>query len=394
MRHFSRSLFAVLACCLLFIVDVHAGEDWAPLVPFSSLPWYHRITLRGFVDVYYAYNFNRPADGSNFTNVVSKDAAGADVVTPLTGTSGKRANELGLNLAVLELNLDPEPFGIRLVLNYGHGTEVLHAFESRGVAADPGLWRFVQEASVTYKIPLGTGLLVTGGIFPSHIGFEVLASKDNWNYTRSWVSDLAPFYQAGLRLSYAFTKNLSAQVHVLNGWQVISDNNEAKTLGAQLLYTSERLTVSYNLLAGPESPGDNRSFRVLNDLYAYGKPLSSVSIGAVADLGVQEYPDRPAALWAAGELFLRVQPWSKLAFCLRGGVFYDPKNAISGAEQLLGEGTATVEVRPAEEYVIKLEGRYDRSTAAVFSGQERLPSGSAALRDDQGLVLVSGVASF
>ena len=109
---------------------------------------------------------------------------------------------------------------------------------------------------------------------------------------------------------------------------------------------------------------------------------------------MQEYPDRPAALWAAGELFLRVQPWSKLAFCLRGGVFYDPKNAISGAEQLLGEGTATVEVRPAEEYVIKLEGRYDRSTAAVFSGRERLPSGSAVLRDDQGLVLVSGVASF
>jgi hypothetical protein len=76
--------------------------------------------------------------------------------------------------------------------------------------------------------------------------------------------------------------------------------------------------------------------------------------------------------------------------------YYDDEDgAISGTAQTLRELTATWELRPVERLILKVEGRYDRSTAEVFAGDEVDPSG-APVRDhrDQAMLLVGAVATF
>jgi hypothetical protein len=69
---------------------------------------------------------------------------------------------------------------------------------------------------------------------------------------------------------------------------------------------------------------------------------------------------------------------------IRAEQFHDPDNGISGTPQTLREATLTYEMRPHEHLILKLETRYDRSTAAVFADDER----------DQFLALVGAVVTF
>lgn len=337
----------------------------------GGAPWYQRISIHGFADFYYAYNFNRPEDGNNFL--------------PGVGVAGKRANEMGLNLTSLEIALEPEPVGARVVLNYGHAI---------GVLDGPGPARVVSEASVSLRVPIGRGLLISGGILPSHVGFEAFATYENWNYTRSYVRDFAPAFDTGLRLAYGFTEHLSAQLLVFNGWEHAGEENAGKTLGAQLQWSSDLVQATYNLLAGPELRSETAHWRVLNDLFLVMKPLSRLHVALVADLGLQQYPTKATALWYGAALYLRALPHPKLTLAARGGVFGDPDSAISGASQIIGEGTGTVDFRPAENYVLRLEGRYDRSTASVFGGSHLYADGTPVKVQGQALLLLSAVASF
>jgi hypothetical protein len=364
--------------------DEPAQQAPPPAPAAEPQPWYKRVSLHGYADVYYSYNLNRPADRANFI--------------PGVGTTGKRDNEFSLNLGALELNLDPEPLGVRLVLNYGTGTEILHAAELEGTGVGPAVWRFVQEASLSYKAPIGNGVIITGGIYPCHIGLEVLASRDNWNYTRSWVSDLAPFYQTGVRISYPFTRNFSAQLHVVNGWNVVADNNSAKSLGLQLMWNSDRLQIAVNALVGPELARDDEHWRFLGDVFVVGRPARWFNLAAVFDVGYQQIPLVPESpegtLWYAAEGYLQFVPVKQLSVTLRGGFFHDPDNGISGTAQTLGEATATVEVRPLDGLSVKLEGRHDRSTAAVFHTGERDETGAILKSTTQTLLMLGGVAWF
>jgi len=122
--------------------------------------------------------------------------------------------------------------------------DVVHGAEPRGPAAGPEVWRQVMQASVQWQTDLGRGLLLEAGVYPSHIGLETLATRDNWNYTHSWLGELSPYYQAGLKLAYPFTEHWSAQLQLLNGWQLIADNNSGKSVGAQLAYSAARVSFS------------------------------------------------------------------------------------------------------------------------------------------------------
>lgn len=273
------------------------------------------LSISGFVDGVYAYNSNRPADHANFF--------------PGVGTSAKRDNEFSINLAQVDFAMAPEPVGFKLSLAYGTATEVVHAAEARGVAVSPDVWRHVVQASVQYQTEIGRGRLIEGGVYPSHIGFEGFATKDNWNYTRSWLGELSPYYQAGVKLAYPFGEHWSGQFYVLNGWQVISDNNRGKSLGWQLARSSDKLTLSFNGIVGPELANND-----------------------------------------------------------------DEDGAISGIAQTLKEVTATLEHRPVERLIVKLEGRYDRSDASAFAGDEVDAEGAPLRERDQFLLLVGVVATF
>ena len=56
--------------------------------------------------------------------------------------------------------------------------------------------------------------------------------------------------------------------------------------------------------------------------------------------------------------------------------------------------TVTLEHRPADALILRLEGRYDRSTAAVFSGDGFDVDDNILRERDQLLLVLGAVTSF
>jgi putative OmpL-like beta-barrel porin-2 len=357
----------------------HAQD--APPAPEPSPAAEPRLAFGASVDGVFAYNFNQPADQANFL--------------PGLGTSAKRDNEATLNLAQVDMVLAPEPVGFKLSLGFGTAPEVVHAAEVRGPATSPDVWRHVLQASAQWQTGAGRGLLVEAGIYPSHIGFEGFAPKDNWNYTRSWLGELSPYYQAGLKLAYPFSGRWSGQLHLLNGWQVIGDNNRGKSVGAQLAYAADRFSVSFNGIAGPERAGNDDDTRLLGDVVATWKATPGLSLGVSVDAAREGRSEGDDVGWWGTGLYARLAPpQARTSLALRGEYYQDEDGAISGIAQTLKELTATLEHRPVPRLILRLEGRYDRSSAPAFADDTLDSDGAPFRKDDQLLLLLAAIATF
>jgi hypothetical protein len=311
-------------------------------------------SFTGFVDAAYVWNRNRPANHENFA--------------PGTGTSGKRGNELSLNLAQVQWSRVPsekDSIGFVISLVVGEGSEVVHSGEPGG--GDD--FRHIYQASLAYR--LRNGVVLEAGVYPSHIGIEGFYSKDNWNYTRSWLGEFSPYYQTGVKASYAFNARWSGQLHVLNGWQVIHDSNDGKAVGTQLAYVSGPLSASFNTYLDAD--------REFGDVVVLYRVHSRLQLGGSIDIGAQDHAD-----WRGAGVYARLAIDDRHAVAARAEQFRDPDNGITGAPQTLREATLTYELRPREHLILKVETRYDNSTAAVFADEKR----------GQFLALVGAVVTF
>ena len=84
----------------------------------------------------------------------------------------------------------------------------------------------------------------------------------------------------------------------------------------------------------------------------------------------------------------------RYAFTLRAERFDDPEGAISGTDQDLTEGTLTFEYRPSKHLIVKVEGRYDHSTAPVFATDSLDSTNQPVLTSSETLIVVGVVATF
>ncbi|MCE9668630.1 porin [Myxococcus stipitatus] len=366
---------------LLLSLLLQQAEPSPPPAEASSQPespsFFSRLRPEGGVDVYYGHNFNRPANAANFI--------------PGTGTSFKRDDEVALNLVSLGVSVKPAPVGMKVLLGFGTGAEVVHAAEPEGIATGPDLWRFLQQASLSYA----TGpLTLEAGLYPSHIGFESFQSQLNWTYTRSWMGELSPYYQTGLKGTWAFDDAWSAQLHVLNGWQTIGDNNHGLALGTQVAYAGERLSASFNTFVGEEGTEGEDGLRLFADIVATYAVTESLRLAATADAGTQRIPGAERAWWYGAGLNARVQLAEPVALAARVEAYRDADGLMTGVTQTLTGGTLTLEARPSDVLVLKLEARHDRSTADVFATHETTADGAPVPKDSETLVVLGATAFF
>lgn len=243
--------------------DTTAGSASSDTVP--------HVTFHGFIDTYYAYDVDRPP---NFERVYT--------------TQPVRWDEFNVNLAFVEAKLDGPRYRGRLALQYGTSVQENYANEPRlGLVSGPSVSQFIQEASVGYQ--LAKPLWIDAGIFLAHTGLESWISRDNLTYTRSMVADGSPYYEAGVRLTWAPISSVVAQVLVLNGWQNISNYNAPKAFGARVDYTaSPVLTLSYdnfigNMAADSIPPHD----RFYNDFIVQLHPSARWQWAAAFAIGLQ-----------------------------------------------------------------------------------------------------------
>ncbi len=358
------------------------GVSLAPgMTPAPGINLPGGIVLHGAVDVYGDVNFNIPADRENWFAGV--------------GTTAKKGNEFSLNLASIDISKEPEPVGFHLWLAAGTGAYVLHEGEPADGVGGEAVWQYIQAASVSAKIPVGNGLIVELGIMPSYLGFEGFASWTNWTYTRSYSSEFSPYYETGLRVAYSFDEHFSAQLCVLNGWQTIGDVNNGKSFGAQVVWSYERWSLTVNGYAGPDLPNDDVDWRFFGDIVATLSPSAPVQFAVEMSAGTQQQASAPNANWGAVALYGRWAFLPKLAGVLRAEVYRDASGLITGTQQTLTEITGTLAYTPWPPLLLKLEGRYDHSTANVFTGSVvTVAEASPQKLNTQVLLLLGVVAQF
>ena len=230
-----------------------------------------------------------------------------------------------------------QPAGFTVALVAGDAGDAVHS-------AEPGAFRHVYQASAAYR--LRNGVVVEGGIYPSHIGLESFYSRDDWNQTRGLMAEASPYYQAGVKASYALDERWSARVDVLNGWQRI-DGDFGSAIGTQLAYDGRAASASLNTYFGD---------RRFVDLVAFYKATPKLQLGATVDFG------RQRTSWNGAGLFARTALGDRQAFAVRAERFHDPGRVVA---QTSREATLTYELRPRRNLILRLETRVEHELAAV-----------------------------
>jgi hypothetical protein len=387
---------------------------------FTSL--FRNTEISGFVDIYYGFNNNRPLNTSNPQDVVFGN---------FLRNFDNKHNQFALNLAKLAIESKvsaDQRLGYRFDLAFGQTTEIVHNTEPASnptprspgdprTSDDPSLnfLRNIQQAYFSYLAPVGRGLQVDFGKFVTHTGYELIESKDNWNYSRSFIFALGPFYHFGAKATYPITDKLSFMAGLANGWNNVVDNNSRKTVISQVVYKpTSRVTLIQNYTGGPEEPinfiqGDfnpargNQRWRNLFDTVAVVNVNSKLDLAANYIFGFDRFRDTSRAgnperkvNWTAIAGYARFKPTERLAFSPRFEFFDDRDGApfLTGTPQELKEFTMTGEYATKAGFTFRAEYRRDFSDQRVFSKPRGGPGNTPVMVDSQNTFTVGLIYAF
>jgi len=323
------------------------------------------IQFSGFVDAYYSLNFGHPSPAGTSATVGNQPIRAFDI----------QADKFSLNMVELALQKSPTnqtPVGFRVDLDFGPGANIVHGFDPGGAS-----FNNIEQAYVTYVAPVGKGLTIDFGQFVTWMGYEVIESKDNWNYSRSILFTWAiPFYHAGVRLTLPVTDTLSVSVMGVNGWNNAVSNNAGKDVGAEIIFTGiPKVSLVANGIWGSYAADGFR--RDVYDFIATITPTDKLSIAANADYGTDDclVNNGPAgagcatpgaASWFGIAGYLRYAFTDATALALRAEWYKDGDGTTTTVAQTLGEVTATGEWRIANALLTRLEYRRDWSNQTAF----------------------------
>ena len=306
----------------------------------------------GFVDVFYAYDFNKP---------------GGNVRQPFL-YNHNRHNEINLNLGLIKLSVSDNSYRANLALQTG-------TYPLDNYAAEPGVLKNVFEANAGISLDKKHRLWLDAGVFASHLGFESAISMDNWTLTRSLSAENSPYYLAGARLSYSPDKRWNFAALFCNGWQRIQrfPGNSLPSFGTQIQYKpADKFSLNWSTFAGTDSPDSNRVMRYFNNFY--GKLLITERIGLIAgfDFGLQQ--TKPGGnnynFWYCPTLIARYSLGNTWAMALRAEYYQDLTGVIIETNLPYGFSTfgysLNLDYLPNSRVACRMEGRWLNSPDPLF----------------------------
>ena len=341
-----------------------------------------RIFFIGFFDLYYSKNFNSPTSQTN-------QLRNFDVYE----------NQFALNLVKLIIGEQAEPVGFRIDVALGPTNDIVQGIAPYGTNAHSTLSN-LEQAYVTAVLPIGSGLTVDVGKFVTLMGFEVIESNANWNYSRSLLFSYAiPYYHTGLRVAYSSNDNFSISMHIVNGWNSVIDNNSSKSVGLALSYSpNSNMTVTFNGMSGFEQTRIGALLPVkygkknLVELIATNQITSQLYLALDANYG-EERVAGSLDIWKGLAMYCKYLASSNSYFALRGEVFYDPSTYTTGvtfSRATFKEVTVTYEHTIFRNLSIYTEFRDDIANGNAFVGSDPvLPT-----RSTQPTLLLGVVSTF
>ncbi len=312
------------------------------------------LTFTGLVDTYYTNNFNNPASGVNGLYYTNPNAKG-----------------FGLNQAKVEIEATPFrdiPVGVRADIWFGSGARLFREGLEPGPLEDV---IYLQQAYGYYQFDNGAQLDV--GLFGTIAGLEVAESHLNWNYSRGilWAWN-EPFSHLGAKFSAPITDTFSGTVMLVNGFDNARDNNSGKTYGLQGSWApGDRFNTTLTWIHGPENTLTNEGWQRDLSWNFYGMLHERFEVMANLDSIWGENPDGTGQLsWGIGG-YARLNLTDRWAFSQRFEYFDDTEARSTGVRQILKEYTATLEFKPMNQLVTRLEYRRDWSTIPLFERGNR-----------------------
>jgi len=350
-----------------------------------KLPEYlHDLTLSGLAMASGTYNLNEPNDRLNRFHQFDSTA-----------------NTFQVDEVQLIFHKHPEEgIGFRTDLVFA---EVADNIASNGTSSTDNL--DVEQAYVNYRItPNDRPLDIWFGKYVTLAGAEVIEdpSNYNWNITHSFMFYYSiPFTHTGARATYSPVDWATLIVGVNNGWDALTDNNNAKTLETGLGLTPyEWLSWFTSFYHGAEQAGDQGNQRSLVSNVLTLKPMEKLTLMVNADYAFEEnaVSTTQDAEWWGIAGYIRYMLTEKWGASGRIEFFDDNDGARTvgpGANggpstrtpQELWEVTLTTDYQLYEGLVARLEYRHDESDQNLFQDK-----GTA--EDSQDIVSVQALYAF
>jgi len=331
----------------------------APAATASAAPTFLTdLQANAFVSFGYTYNLNRPADRLNVFRVFDENANTFDVDVA----------ELVLQKPVSKVG--ETGFRVDLVAGGAIPQKTQSSGLSIGQSAD------LQQATLSYLAPVGSGLRLDFGKFVTHLGSELIEGYDGYNdnYSRSFLFNYAiPLTHTGVKASYTLSSALAATVMLVNGWDNVRDGNSGKSVGAQIALTpAAPITVYLNYIGGPEKVDTNGFARNTFDVVATWKASKTLTLGLNGDYGVESHASiaEPGAdaVWTGMAGYARYAATSRFALALRGETFRDDGGTRlgTGVATTVSEATVTPTYRFTDRFLVRGDVRFDRANRDVF----------------------------
>ncbi len=334
-------------------------------------------TINVLFDGYYGFNFNSPIGRANLLRAYDVSS-----------------NSFSLNQAdiVIENAADASKgkhFGARLDLQFGQATQTL-----QGNAANeprPDIYRNVFQAYGTFAPT--KNLTLDFGKWSSSIGLEGNYTKDQINYSRSYLFEFLPFYHMGVRAAYKINDALTFNYWIDNGTnQTEAFNGFKDQLFGFTVQPRKSVTLVTNYYLGQEHPDvlyypytnpaglptlQGVSFSPIRpeltgkthifDSYVTWQLNDKWTLAAEGDFVQEREASSSAPIHTdGGALYARYQWTPKIAVAGRTEYISDRGGLFSGTTQALKETTLTTEYKVADGFVVKLEWRRDASNRPFF----------------------------
>lgn len=357
-----------------------------------------RLRFFGYLEGSYTQNFNNPSSRINQLRIFDVNS-----------------NQFRPNLAqfVLEREVKTDGsrwdrLGFRVKFNAGRDSDFIGGFNM-------SQWADFQEFYVQYMAPVGRGLNIQAGQINSVVGYEVVESPRNANYSRSWLFGLGqPFTTRGLRVSYDFDERVSWVVGVISYINSARGDTQNDPLmeSALAVNVSEQVRVTLYGLAGNRSgptgtPGGDQlliggyvSWQMTAQASAvveayYSNQANSSTISPAGNArwnGIAGYliydVTKQWSVRLRGELYEDAGGYTTC----QGTTSYSPRaNVCFGATseaqaptiaQTIWEVTGTLQFKPVSSLITRLEYRYDKSNQNVFQLGDRATSYQPTLSFD------------
>jgi hypothetical protein len=319
-----------------------------------------------------------------------------------------RHDSFTVNQAAITIAMQPkEGFGALVNLTAGQDAEIIKSYPNTGGSDFDVTQAFVQYA---------TGpITVMGGKFVTLAGAEVINPTTDSNFSRSILFGYAiPFTHTGLRGTYAFSDQVSLTLGVNNGWDQLSDANKDKTVEFGLTLTpikaftfvvdgylgKEPLGIVSNVATAAEGQ------RYVVDVVATWVVNDRFTIMANYDNGQQKDDTFGAAKdkyqWNGAAIYFNYALTDQWSASLRGEYFNDKDgyrtgvvDALSGDGQKWKEATLTLAYAPSKHFVLRIEGRYDKSNIdGAFIKDTNSTTGAPDVTGNQSSIALEGMYKF